>query len=302
MKTGLMVSEIDYLKESWSLIKNESLEMASTKVSSRQRVHWVCPVCHYEYTRSVLVQYQNQGRCPRCEQRLKNKDQSLSVRYPEIAKTLVVERNQGWTGEHVTPFSHRVLWWRCVVCQEVYEASVAQRVTSSHCPFCSGKKVSSKNSLAVLNSSAASEWDIDLNQGLTPHEVTANSNKEFWFRCKTCDHVWLARCNARTSSDTGCPECAKQRLRVMVRKRHLKPHSIHLGMTHPWLAQEWLSSKNPGIPLESIKSKSNRMVWWQCSHCQYEWPQKVIKRTQTKKGRCCPNCRVDPLVTDCESK
>lgn len=287
----LMISEIDYLKESWSWELNDSFEMTSLPVSSRKRVYWTCSQCDYTYQRSISVQHQNQGQCPRCQQLKKNKETSLEVVYPSLSACLITELNKGWTGAHVTPFSHRMLWWQCPDCRESYSMSVAQRVKSTHCPYCTGRRVSVKNSLATLNPIAAAQWDTVLNHGLTPAQVTANSNKEFWFRCDICQHAWLARCNTRTSSKTDCPECAKRRLKNRVRQRHLRPCSNHLGVTHPHLAQEWHPILNKGLPLTAIRSKSNRMVWWRCSHCGHDWQAKVVTRTQTQKGQKCPNCQ-----------
>ena len=285
-----MISDVEFLKESWSLELNSLSEMALLSVSSRKRVHWNCLQCGHVYQRSIVTQFRNKGACPRCQQLQNNIKKSLAVSHPEIADCLMDEKNEGWTAQHVTASSHRKLWWECSVCHRDYSMSVAQRVKSVKCPYCSGKRVCSDNSLASLNPAAAAQWSTSLNQGLKPSDVTANSNKEFWFECRVCHHTWLARCNARTSLGTDCPECSKRRLQERMKARHLAPCLNNLTVTHPELASQWHPTLNEDIPILAIKAKSNRSVWWKCSLCQHEWEAKVVRRTQTIKGQSCPSC------------
>lgn len=290
----LMVRQVDYLMRDWAFELNKGVDPAHVRVTSRQRVTWCCSDCAYLFQRSISTQYQNQGQCPRCHQLSLNTGRSLQDLYPQWANCLVPEKNDGWQARHLSPYSHRQLWWHCSVCDEDYLMSVAQRVRTSRCPYCTGQRVSSKNSLATLNQEASTQWCQELNQGVLPTDVTANSNKEFWFRCDVCEHTWLARCNARTFARTSCPQCAKKKRSQRVREQHLRPKAHHLGVTHPDLAQQWHPTFNGNLPLTAILPKSQRQVWWYCSTCSHSWQAKVFSRTQTQKGKACPACQTHP--------
>lgn len=47
------------------------------------------------------------------------------------------------------------------------------------------------------------------NSGLTPADITPNSNKKVWWQCKK-GHEWQARIADRNRG-RGCPECAKEK-------------------------------------------------------------------------------------------
>lgn len=294
MSRVLTIMDVHYLAKAWSPDLNKNLEATQLRVTSRERVTWRCSDCHYVFERSVLTQYRNQGQCPRCLQLKLNSGRSLQDLHPQWADCLVDDKNEGWLASHVSSFSHRQLWWHCQVCGEDYLMTVSQRVRTSCCPYCIGQRVSIKNSLAFLNPEASAQWCEDLNHGVSPFDVTANSNKEFWFRCQVCNHTWLASCNSRTYSRTNCPKCAKQKLSQRVQQQHLRPKSHHLGVTHPTLARQWHPTLNQDIPLVSILPKSQRYVWWYCDTCHHSWQAKVFSRTQTKKGKKCPACQTDP--------
>ena len=46
------------------------------------------------------------------------------------------------------------------------------------------KLIIGKNDLETLNNDIALEWDYERNAPLTPKDVTPNSNKVVWWKCK----------------------------------------------------------------------------------------------------------------------
>lgn len=67
------------------------------------------------------------------------------------------------------------------------------------------------NSLQEKFPELTEEWDTEKN-GFLPTNIHPGSNEKVWWRCKICNHSWMASVVERTSHDkTVCPICAKKR-------------------------------------------------------------------------------------------
>ena len=100
----------------------------------------------------------------------------------------------------------------CWVCSRghKWEAIIADRTSGCGCPYCAGKKVlKGFNDLKTLNPDLAEEWDYEKNGDLTPENVTQNSGKKVWWKCKK-GHSWETRIASR-SLGNGCPFCKSER-------------------------------------------------------------------------------------------
>ncbi len=61
------------------------------------------------------------------------------------------------------------MWWRCPKGPDhEWEAALSDRQKSNGCPFCSNKRVSVTNALAIVAPRVASEWHPTKNGALTP--------------------------------------------------------------------------------------------------------------------------------------
>jgi len=67
------------------------------------------------------------------------------------------------------------------------------------------------NDLETLNPKLALEFDQKLNKELTPSNVSAKSNKKYWWFSNECGHSWDDSPNHR-SGGRGCPFCAGKRV------------------------------------------------------------------------------------------
>ena len=59
-----------------------------------------------------------------------------------------------------------------------------------------------------------------------------------------------------------------------------------LFSVNPKLCEEWNYEKNKLMP-KNVLPASNKIVWWKCYRCGYEWRASIVNRT---KGRNCPFC------------
>lgn len=137
------------------------------------------------------------------------KENSLLLSNPELSKEWNLEKNGDLKPEYLTSNSGKKVWWRCVKGHQ-WQATVDHRNNGRGCPYCSGKKVlNGFNDLQTFNPVLAKEWNYKKNNGLTPTDVTPNSNKKVWWKCQE-GHEWQATVSNRNKR-SGCPECAKQR-------------------------------------------------------------------------------------------
>ena len=133
-----------------------------------------------------------------------------------------------------------------------------------------------KKNLMESNLKVAKEWHTTKNGDLKPTDVTANSNKKVWWRCKE-GHEWKARINSRNQGN-GCPYCAG-RLPIVGK--------TDLATVNPELAKEWHTTKNRNLKPTDVTCHSHKKVWWLCQECGHEWRNTISKRSL---GSCCKIC------------
>ena len=119
------------------------------------------------------------------------------------------ERNTDFNPSQLTLGSGQKVWWKCSKEHE-WQAAIVNRNKGNGCPYCSGRKVLTEyNDLQTVNSVLAKEWNHEKNNGLTPADVTANSNKKAWWICSK-GHEWQAII-ANRNKGVGCPICNSER-------------------------------------------------------------------------------------------
>ena len=179
--------------------------------------------------------------------------------------------------DRLTCGSDKKAWWVCAQSHS-YCATISNKVLGTGCPYCANKKVLiGYNDLGTTNPTLAQEWNYEKNEGLTPANVTPNSNKKVWWICSR-GHEWAARIYNR-SKGSGCPYCSGRQ----VIKGENDLQTINLAM-----ALEWDYEKNNGLTPSDILFGSHKKVWWKCSkgHSWYVSPS-------SRKNTGCPICSIE---------
>ena len=203
------------------------------------------------------------------------KENSLSSANPQVAKEWNYEKNGTVKPEYFRANSNKKVWWRCGSGHE-WQATIANRNNGNGCPYCSGRQaVKDKNSLQIVNSALAKEWNYEKNQNQKPENFTANSGIKVWWRCNQ-GHEWQARITDRNQGQ-GCPYCAG---------RKVFSGYNDLQTVNPELVKEWDYEKNIELTPLTVTSGSNTKVWWKCSK-GHKWQASIANRS---KGRGCPYC------------
>ena len=204
------------------------------------------------------------------------KESSLLLSNPNLAKEWNCEKNGNLKPEHFTKNSGKKVWWQCSEGHE-WQATIDHRNKGRGCPYCSSRKVlKGYNDLETVSPTLAKDWHYDKNNGLTPADVMPNSNKKVWWKCSE-GHEWQARIIERNRGNS-CPYCSG---------RYAVKGENDLQTVNPSLAKEWNYEKNDGLTPMDVLPNSNKKVWWKCSE-DHEWQARIADRN---KGRGCPICR-----------
>jgi len=145
----------------------------------------------------------------------------------------------------------------------------------------------------------ATLWHPTKNGDLKPEQFSKGSNKKVWWLCpikcnEGCLHEWEMSFNSITSGSS-CPYCSNH---------SSKKICIHNSIvyTHPNIANEWHTTKNGDLKLETISFGYGKKVWWLCpikcsEGCLHEWEDTPNQRTY--KNRDCPFCSTHKIKNCC---
>ena len=196
------------LANEWNYEKNNELMPVDVMPNSGKKVWWRCQKGH-EW--QAVISSRNSGNgCPYCAgQKVIKGENDLQTVNPSLASEWNYEKNDGLTPMDVMSNSNKKVWWVCTKGHE-WQTSINNRTNGNGCPYCAGKKaIKGKNDLQTVNSSLASEWNYEKNDGLTPKDVMPNSHNNVWWKCQK-GHEWQATIDSRNDG-RGCPVCSSER-------------------------------------------------------------------------------------------
>lgn len=216
------------------------------------------------------------------------KENSLAVRYPEIAKQWHPDKNGFVTADKVSYASGKIFWWKGT-CGHEWRASVVNRQRGNGCPICRGLQVlAGFNDLASNYPSLCSEWHPTKNT-LSPEQVTKGSDKKVWWLCPN-GHEYQATVSNRVFG-RGCPICSFDK-RTASRDANRIKKIGSLAETHPYIASEWNQMLNGDLTPAGVTKGSDRKVWWTCPN-GHDYESAISNRTNE---RGCPICAGKKIV------
>jgi hypothetical protein len=227
-KTNTLARRFPKVAAQWHPTKNGKLNPRDVTYSSMKRAWWRCSRGHVWSTRIHQRTKVGTG-CPYCGGRYVTPERSLATRAPEIAARWHPTKNGKLTPHDVMPRTIRRVWWKCPVADDhEWEGQVANRVSMGPdgCPFCSGRRVSKTNMLAIKNRKVAREWHPTKNGTLTPRDVTWGTERRVWWRCVS-GHEWQAKVCDRAKYGRGCPYCRVRKRPVATTGRGRR--AVHLA-------------------------------------------------------------------------
>jgi positive regulator of sigma E activity len=259
------------LSKQWHPTSNGCLTPEDVSKGSNKKVWWLCENGH---TWEATISNRSHGRgCPYCSGKKVCNDNSLQSLNLKLSKQWHPTKNGKMTPNDVTLKSGKKVWWVCEQGHE-WEAIIAERANGSGCPYCSGRRACTSNSLQSLYPELSRQWHPTKNRNLTPNDITVGSGKKVWWLCDK-NHEWNAIIKSRIKGN-GCPYCSGQRVCA----------DNSLSTLYPDISKQWHCKKNRDLTPDDVTPYSNKKVWWCCKK-NHEWEATVAERTI---GRGCPYC------------
>jgi very-short-patch-repair endonuclease len=269
------------LAKEWHPTKNGSLLPTDVTAASGKKVWWLCARGH-EWEAYIYSRHGSGSGCPFCAGQKASPDHCLATRYPLLAKEWHPVKNGSLLPTDVTPKSGRKVWWLCKKGHE-WEATISNRSRLGRgCPFCSGRRFTPENSLAITDPRLAKQWHPIKNGDLTPHDVLRGANKKVWWLCEK-GHEWEDSVKNRSGSKS-CPYCYGKRI----------SDDNCLAKRNPSLAKEWHPTRNKGLLPKDVTVSSMKRVWWLCKK-GHEWQTSINNRG---RGKGCPFCANQRVSAD----
>lgn len=277
----------------WELEKNLPLQPELISAGSNKKVYWKCKEGHI-WEAVIASRAINGNGCPFCSGRkILSGYNDLATKNPQLITEWDYEKNKGILPEEVSPYSHKKVWWKCLMCNFEWCAEIKSRNGGCGCPECGKRKLSSiqrnnklreRGSLADNNPRLAQEWHPTKNGLLTANDVLAGTNQKVWWLCDN-GHEWEADIASRNAG-VGCPFCGRNS-----QGKNNRLHRIavkgSLSQNDPVLAGEWHPTKNGDLHPEQVMLGTNIKVWW-LGKCGHEWQATVASRAMYHLG--CPYC------------
>lgn len=197
---------------------------------------------------------------------------------PELLTELILGKNEHLDLNSLNTNSSKKAWWQCSKNKShQWESIVSGRAVKGYgCPFCSGLKTLRQDSFAALHAKLLAEWHPTKNDGIDPWSISAQSNKDAWWRCgNDPKHEWTTTVKHRVIYGSGCRQCLNIR--------------SPLSVARPDIAREWHPTKNLPLTPDQVSTGSKKRVWWRCSlDPAHEWETAIGSRISAKSG--CPHC------------
>lgn len=206
----------------------------------------------------------------------REKENSLLVSNPKIAKEWNYEKNGKLRPESFTANSSKKVWWICSKGHE-WQATISHRNNRGDgCPYCSGQKaIKGINDLATLMPNVVNLWNYEKNAPSKPENFTVHSGKKVWWICDK-GHEWQALISDITNGNR-CPYCSGRKVLIGFND---------LTTKNPHLAHEWNYKKNGEMKPKDFTEHSGKKVWWICDK-GHEWQATINHRSN---GTDCPYC------------
>ena len=294
--SGNKVSELNSLASNfpeivaqWHPSKNGDLKPEDVSYGSGKKVWWKCNQrTDHEWLAIISNRTVHNQGCPFCSGQRVSASNNLELVSPEIAAQWHPTKNGDLRPSDVTSGSSKIVWWKCAKnSSHEWEAGVGARTGRSGrikrgCPYCSGRKVDSTNSLAALYPDLVKQWHPTKNGELAPSQVTARSQKKVWWICSLgADHEWQTTVDKRTTRGYNCPFCSNQRVSI----------TNSLAAQFPEIAAQWHPTKNGELTPDQVVYGSYKKVWWKCPKvANHEWQTVPGERTKKENPTGCPVC------------
>lgn len=289
-----------HLLTEWDYEKNGHIDPKCISYGSGLNLYWKCEKGH-SWQAPPANRIKGHG-CPYCAGvKLLTGFNDLATLHPELLHEWDYKENAKLcvTPDKITAGNNKQkVYWICKNnVGHKWQATVANRVGGTGCPFCAEEQrkitkrktyIKKNGSFAENNPEILKDWFYERNDilGINPNDIPNRYSKRLWWKCHKCNHIWSTTPDSRVGG-SGCPKCS-ERNRSQVAKAKLLERSGSLLQNNPNVAKFWDYDNNNGKTPNEITSKCHDKVNWTCPKCNHKWVKRVYKMTQYP---CCPKCK-----------
>lgn len=286
---SLAVKRPDMLKF-WDFDKNE-INPEEISPWSKETAFWKCNNCGYEWEQKICNRADSKkGKCPSCDMKRLFSSAQINPKgtfrqyNPKAAMQWVDDMNDGITPDNIAKKSAKSIFMRCINNPEhIYSIEICKIPLEEPygCPLCRKHRmiIPGINDLFTTNKTVKDMWNYEENKGFDLDKIHPGSDTKASWICKK-GHIFYRKIAAFVKNPT-CPMCKKENNSVAC-------------FSH--LTKQWDFKKNKGIDINLVSVNSNKVVWWKCKKCNYEWQTKISSR---KNGKgLCPCCELRTVVID----
>lgn len=149
-KYGSLQDNNPVLASEWHPTENKPLTPREVLVNSSKSVAWKCNQCGYVWRQRVSVRNKGTG-CPACSNKIVVKGQNdLATTNPWLALEWHPILNGELKPDQVVAGTHRKAYWKCRICGNEWQASIASRNRGNGCKKCFHSQQVSFQEKAVL--------------------------------------------------------------------------------------------------------------------------------------------------------
>ena len=194
------------------------------------------------------------------------------------------ERNDNKKIFLLTTESRKDAWVFCASCGESFLSPMAGLFTDSNeffgiCPTCREKrKRAFDQRWGMYKSSTVADYPDLLSHWADeddPSEVTLSTHILYKW---ACDSGHYPRQTPSSFLESGCSVCRGLKTKELA---SLTEAEYRIPSLVPYeLRDQWHPVKNVSFEYGKTHIGANRLLWWKCDHCGYEWEESVRDRTR----------------------
>ena len=228
------------LASQWHPSKNGTLKPSDITAGSNQKVWWLCPTNpNHEWPATVNNRVRGKS-CPYCSNNEVDVENSLAIRFPEIAKQWHPIKNGDYKPTDFSYGSSFRAWWQCLDdSSHEWPSTITNRTQKNkkECPSCIKSQFADTNTLLAVHPEIAEQWHPTKNNQLKPSNVSRASRRKVWWQCPVNpSHEWDAQIKNRTLLGGGCPDCAKEKNIIRMTEHLYDIDHVNIDCYHIFLS------------------------------------------------------------------
>ena len=263
------------LAREWNYEKNRGIDITSIIPGSKRKVWWICEKGH-EWEATVASRKSGRG-CPLCNQE-RNTSFPEQATYYYVKKQFADAENRYYPEEKLEVDVYIPSYKIAIE----YDGSYYHRSKKKHViDFKKNQRLSEMGILLIRIVEEGGEAPDN-----TPFVISCcrvNSNVRIDDALKQ-----LFSLLEQLTGNEIIVDIDSDRDRSLIYEQYvLSEKKNSIAVVAPEVLKEWHPTKNGKINPEYVRAMSNKVFWWKCQDCGYEWKAPPYRRA---KGMGCPAC------------